>query len=245
VLGALSDEKFEAVIADARDKVVRAVRNAVREVEILQEREAYRARAEQGGTVEDLEALAASGFRAGVICPDFPWGFKTYSGKGKQRSADRRYDTWSLDRITAFAREFIPRLAAKDCALLLWSVWPEHPGALDVIKASGFEYKTAGFLWVKTEKDAKVITLDGDGLHWGMGYATRSNTEACLLATRGSPQRLSKDVHQVVIAPVGEHSAKPDEVYRRIERLYPGAYLELFARRERHRWMTWGNEITL
>jgi N6-adenosine-specific RNA methylase IME4 len=243
VLGALSDEEFEAVVADARDKAVRAVRNAVREVEILQEREAYRTRAEQGGTVEDLEALAASGFRAGVICPDFPWGFETYSGKGKQRSADRRYDTWSLERITAFAREFIPRLAAKDCALLFWSVWPEHPGALDVIKASGFEYKTAGFLWVKTEKDAKVITLDGDGLHWGMGYATRSNTEACLLATRGSPQRLSKDVHQVVIAPVGEHSAKPDEVYRRIERLYPGAYLELFARRERDRWTTWGNEI--
>jgi len=35
LLGALSDEKFEAVVADARDKVARAVRNAVREVEIL------------------------------------------------------------------------------------------------------------------------------------------------------------------------------------------------------------------
>src|SRR5215831_11994123 len=35
VLGRLSDEKFESVVADARDKVNRAYRNAVREVEIL------------------------------------------------------------------------------------------------------------------------------------------------------------------------------------------------------------------
>src|SRR5215831_6193470 len=116
--------------------------------------------------------------------------------------------------------------------------------ALEVIKACGFDYKTAGFLWVKTEKDAGVISLDGEGLHWGMGYHTRANTETCLLATRGSPQRLAKDVHQIVIAPVGdEHSAKPDEVYRRIERLYPGPYLELFARKPRDGWTTWGNEI--
>ena len=67
---------------------------------------------------------------------------------------------------------------------------------------------------------------------------------------RGLPARLADhrcvlrtDVHQVVIAPVGEHSEKPDEVYRRIERLYRGPYLELFARKEREGWKTWGNEL--
>jgi hypothetical protein len=79
-LGALSDEDFESVVADAHDKVARAVRNAVREVEILQERETYRGRSEQGSTVADIEALAASS----------PWSFEVYSRKGKQRSADRR-----------------------------------------------------------------------------------------------------------------------------------------------------------
>jgi N6-adenosine-specific RNA methylase IME4 len=243
ILSASSDENFEALVADAHDKVERAVRNAVREAEILQEREAYAARTEQGGTVAHLEALLAAGKTFGVICPDFPWEFEVYSGKGKQRSAERHYDTWPLERIKAFAHDFILRLAAKDCALLLWSVWPEHPGALEVIKACGFDYKTAGFLWVKTEKDAGVISFDGEGLHWGMGYHTRANTEPCLLATRGSPLRLAADVHQVVIAPVAEHSVKPDEVYRRIERLYPGPYLELFARKPREHWATWGDEI--
>jgi N6-adenosine-specific RNA methylase IME4 len=197
------------------------------------EHEVYAARTGQGGTVADLEALIKTGRTFGAICPDFPWEFEVYSGKGKQRSAERYYDTWPLERIKAFARDFIPRLAAKGCALLLWSVWPEHRGALEVIAACGFDYKTAGFLWVKTNPGVEVITLAGKGLFTGMGYATRSNSEACLPATRGSPLRISADVHQIIMAPVTEHSEKPDEVYRRIERLYPGPYLELFARKPR------------
>jgi hypothetical protein len=154
MLAAIPQEQFEGVVAEARGKVDRAVRNAVREVEIEQEREGYRARTKQGGTVTDLEALAASGFRAGVICPDFPWPFDVYSGKGKQRSAERHYDTWPLERIKAFAANYIPRLAAKDCALLLWAVRPELDGAIEVIEAcEGFEYKGDGFIWLKTTKN--------------------------------------------------------------------------------------------
>ncbi len=39
------------------------------------------------------------------------------------------------------------------------------------------------------------------------------------------------------------HSEKPEEVRRRIERLYAGPYLELFGRREAPGWWVWGNEI--
>ncbi len=241
-LAAIPEKQFEAVVADARCKVDRAVRNAVREVEIEQERTVYTARTEQGGTEAHLEALIQAGRTFGVIVPDFPWSFEVYSGKGKQRSAERHYDTWSLERIMAMA-PLIRALAADDCVLLLWAVSPEMPEAIKITEACGFDYKTVGFYWVKTTPNATLITLDGKGLHWGMGYHTRSNVEPCLLATRGSPPRLAADVHQVVIAPVGEHSAKPDEVYRRIERLYPGPRLELFARKPRDGWVTWGNEI--
>lgn len=240
VLGALSEEKFEQAVSDARAAATRSLQRIVNAAAIEQERELYRARIAHGGTIADLVALAASGFRAGVIVPDPPWPFETYSVQGRQRSPDRNYDTMTIDQIKALP---IAPLAADDCALLLWSVWPEHPGVLDVIAAWGFEYKTAAFIWMKTTKDATAITLDGDGLHWGMGFATRSNTEPCLLATRGRPLRLAADVHQVIIAPVGEHSAKPDEAYRRIERLYPAPFLELFARKPRAGWTTWGNEI--
>jgi N6-adenosine-specific RNA methylase IME4 len=65
-----------------------------------------------------------------------------------------------------------------------------------------------------------------------MGFWTRSNVELCLLATRGSPRRLDENVHSVVMAPVGRHSEKPEEVRKRIERLVPGPRLELFARKQ-------------
>jgi N6-adenosine-specific RNA methylase IME4 len=233
VLGKLSEEKFEQAISDARDAVTRAFKTVVNAAAIAQEREGYIARAAQGGTVTDLAALAASGFRAGVIYVDASWTFHTYSGKGKQRSAERHFDVMTLDAIKALP---VAPLAADDCALLLWAVWPELPGALDVIRAWGFQYQTAGFVWVKQN-------ASGDGLFTGMGYHTRANTESCLLATRGSPLRLAADVHQVIMAPVGAHSEKPEEVARRIERLYPAPYLEMFARKPREGWTTWGNEV--
>jgi N6-adenosine-specific RNA methylase IME4 len=63
------------------------------------------------------------------------------------------------------------------------------------------------------------------------------------LATKGSPLRLAADVHQVVMAPVPTHSTKPEEVRRRIERLYSGPRLELYARKETPNWTCWGDEI--
>jgi N6-adenosine-specific RNA methylase IME4 len=240
ILGALSDDKFEHAVTDAREATTRAFRNVVNAVAIEQERETYRARVETGATVSDLEALAASGLKFGVICPDPPWTFDVYSGKGKQRSAERHYDTASLDEIKALP---VAALAADDCALLLWAVWPNLNAALEVIAAWGFKYQTAGLLWVKTNEGAESVALDGTGLHWGMGYHSRANTEPLLLSSRGSPRRLSADVHQVVIAPAGQHSEKPSEAYSRIQRLYPGPFLELFGRKRREGWHVWGNEV--
>jgi N6-adenosine-specific RNA methylase IME4 len=139
----------------------------------------------------------------------------------------------SLDDIKALP---VASLAADDCALFLWGVCPEIPGALEVIEAWGFEFKTVGLNWIKQNRS-------GEDIFTGMGYWTRANSELRLLATRGSPQRLAMDVHQVLLAPVGEHSEKPDEAYHCIERLLAGPYLELFARNERPCWTCSWNEI--
>lgn len=192
----------------------------------------YEVRKELGHTIEDL---GATDKKYGVIYADPPWEFKVYSGKGKQRSADRHYDTQSLDFIKSLP---IQQLAADDCALFMWAVMPELPGALEVIKAWGFEYKTVGFTWVKD-----TATDDQDKLFWGMGYWTRANAELCLLATKGAPKRLNADVHQVILRPRTKHSQKPDEARRRIERLIGGPYIELFAREKADGWDAWGNEI--
>jgi N6-adenosine-specific RNA methylase IME4 len=73
----------------------------------------------------------------------------------------------------------------------------------------------------------------------------RANVEQCLLATRGSPPRMAKDVRRLVISPRREHSRKPDEIYGRIERLARGPYLELFSRQSREGWDAWGYQPVL
>jgi N6-adenosine-specific RNA methylase IME4 len=204
-----------------------------------------------------LAALIDAGLTYGVILADPPWPFATWSPKGKGRSAERHYDMMALDEIKALP---IAKLAARDCALFLWTIWPTMPIWNEVLEAWGFKYSGLGFLWLKVTPKATLIDLDalrcgrtGHGLHWGMGFGTRANTEPCLLARRGEPHRVAKNVHSVVIAPDGapdvviapvrEHSRKPDEVHERIERLFPGPYLELFARRAVPGWTVWGNEV--
>jgi len=130
----------------------------------------------------------------------------------------------------------VKELADDNCVLFLWCVDWGLEAALSVIQDWGFEFKAVAFTWVKQNRN-------GQGLFTGMGYWTRSNPEMCLLATKGKPKRLDTNVHQVVLAPVSKHSRKPDEVYERIERLVDGPRLELYARRRRPGWTSWGNEI--
>ena len=83
-----------------------------------------------------------------------------------------------------------------------------------MIEAWGFSYQTCAFDWIK-------LTADGEPM-MGMGYHTRSNSEPCLLATRGKPHRLSANVRKLIVSPRREHSRKPDEAYERIEGLCEG-----------------------
>jgi N6-adenosine-specific RNA methylase IME4 len=232
LLGAMDDAAFERKVTEARASASRVFRRAVREVEIAQEREERREKTFKGGNVADLSTLIASGYRAGAIAADPPWPFQTYSERSAH-AATEHYETMTLDAIKALP---VARLAAPDCALFLWVTWPNLAMWHEVIEAWGFHYSGLGFDWIK-------LKPAGEGLHWGNGYGTRANPEPCLLAKRGKPLRLDQGVHSVIIAPVMEHSRKPDEAYRRIERLYGGPYLELFARRPREGWTTWGNEI--
>lgn len=212
------------------------------EKEILEAAKAIRAdRVEQKRSVkiaatqaiaERNKALPIGERKYGVIYTDPPWSFDVWSGAGKDRAAENHYPTMTQAQIESLP---VAGLAADDCALFMWAVMPQLPEALAVIRAWGFEYKTCAFVWVKQTKDEERFAT-------GMGYWTRANAEVCLLATRGSPARLNADVHQVVMTPRMEHSAKPDEVAGRIQRLVPGPYLEMFARAQRDGWDVWGNQ---
>lgn len=172
----------------------------------------------------------------GLIAADPPWRYLTWSNKGMGKSADRHYGTMTLDDIKALP---VADVAAKDCILLLWCVNPMLDVGFDVMRAWGFTFKTVGFCWAKmTPRSSEWLPK----YHFGMGHWSRSNVEICLLGTRGKPKRQSKGVRQLIVAPVREHSRKPDEFLPAAERLANGPYLEMFSRTDRPGWTAFGNE---
>lgn len=181
----------------------------------------------------------------GAILADPPWHFAAWSkfkdlpDGSKTRATERYYSTMSKDQIAALP---VSEVAADDCVLFLWTCWPMLEDAWQAIHSWGFTYKTCAFDWMKAHAGQIEMFRDDYDVQVGMGYWTRSNTEPCLLATRGKPKRLHADVRQGIIAPRREHSRKPDGIHERIERLVAGPYLELFARQRRPGWDVWGNQ---
>ena len=177
----------------------------------------------------------------GAILADPPWGFKVWSGPEKKvasRGTVAPYKTMEMSEISALP---IADMAAENCALFCWVVWPTLPEALRIISSWGFNYKTCAFCWMKADP-YRLWALEED-VRMGLGYWTRANSEACLLATRGKPKRKSASVRQGIIEPIRQHSRKPDCVYSRIESLVEGPYLEIFARQRWPGWDSWGNEV--
>ena len=170
-----------------------------------------------------------------IIYADPPWTYKVWSKKGKGRSAENHYSCMKKDEIQALP---IKSISEKDAVLFLWVIYPCLLEGLELIEKWGFTYKTCGFSWVKMNKKKNTPFV-------GMGYYTRANNEICLLATKGKPlKRLKRNVEQVILSPIREHSRKPDEIRDRIVNLFGDLpRIELFARNTTEGWDVWGNEV--
>jgi N6-adenosine-specific RNA methylase IME4 len=170
-------------------------------------------------------------FRYGLIMADPPWLYKTWSNSGSPKNAENQYQCQSLDWVKSLP---VGDLAAPDCVLWLWATNPLLDKAFEVIKAWGFEFKTAGH-WSKKTRHGKQA--------FGTGYMLRCAGEPFLLATIGKPQT-ARNVRSVIEGPLREHSRKPDEAFEAADRLRPDVpRIELFSRQERPGWDVMGNEI--
>lgn len=187
-----------------------------------------------GNETFDFSPLPKKSYK--IIYADPNWRFKTYSDKGKGRSAENHYPTSTLEELASLPVESI---ADKDCVLFMWVTDPMLIDALNLAHAWSFQYKTVAFTWVKQNR-----TKSG---YWkGMGYWSRKNPEMCLLFTKGKPKRVNNNVEQLIISMRREHSRKPDEVKKRIVDLMGDLpRIELFARQSLDKgWDYWGNETT-
>jgi N6-adenosine-specific RNA methylase IME4 len=157
-----------------------------------------------------------------TILVDPPWDIQQIGARG----AIKHYNLMTLDRIKQMP---IADLMTDDAHLWLWVTNATLRQGYEVAEAWGFTVRSP-LTWVKFKL--------------GLGNYLRNSTEHLLFATRGKAPVQYRSQPTWIQAPVQDHSHKPEEQYALIERVSPGPYLELFARRPQPGWSAWGNQIS-
>lgn len=162
-----------------------------------------------------------------TIVADPPWR-QTLTGKYLKLRHKRRmvlpYPTMTVDEICALP---VAEQADIGCHLWLWTTNEFIEAGFSVMRAWGFKY-LAPIVWVKPSGCGNYFIHRTQMILFGY-------KERCVFPK-------ARYIPNVIFATEGSHSEKPAESYGLIEAVSDGPYLELFARRTRLGWSTWGNE---
>ncbi|WP_412506173.1 MT-A70 family methyltransferase [Roseovarius sp. SYSU LYC5161] len=162
-----------------------------------------------------------------IIVMDPPWRFSSNSADRPGRNARRHYRCMRDDEIAALP---VPQIVGRDALLFLWVTVPILERAMRIPPAWGFRY-VSQLVWVKDRP--------------ATGFWSRNRHEPVLIYRRGkfpcpSPAPFTDSVF---FAKKRQHSRKPEILQDRIDAVWPQARkLEMFARRPRAGWETWGND---
>ncbi len=156
----------------------------------------------------------------------------TWWGRHRGGSVELPYETMTLDEIAALQ---VSDLAASNAHLYVWTTNRFLEETYEIVR--GWNFHPAQLLvWCKPPMGI------------GFGGAFTTTTEFILFARRGTPARTprqdsswwewSRPYENGHIA----HSAKPEAFLDLVEQVSPAPRLEMFARRQRLGWDTWGDE---
>jgi N6-adenosine-specific RNA methylase IME4 len=180
------------------------------------------------GIAESLESLIEEGKQFSTIYADPPWAYQNQGTRGAT-SGIYKVKEWKMT-LEELSELPIPALTAENAHLHLWTTNAFLPDSFNLIEAWGFEYKSV-FVWVKPQL--------GIGNYWRVSH------EFLMLGTKGKnitfPDNAAEKSWRELRR--GKHSQKPEEIAEILEKVSPGPYLELFARRPRKGWTVWGNEV--
>jgi N6-adenosine-specific RNA methylase IME4 len=156
----------------------------------------------------------------------------TWWGRHRGGSVKLPYATMTLDAIAAVP---VADAAEKDAHLYVWTTNRFLEETYGLVRGWGF-------------RPAQMLVWCKPPMGVGFGGAFTTTTEFVLFARRGtlahaarqdsSWWQWSRPYENGHIA----HSAKPDAFLDLVEQVSPGPYLEMFSRRARLGWMTWGDE---
>lgn len=171
--------------------------------------------------------MAAGRYR--TIVADPPWEYDegtgaSYSTRGR-RNCDLPYPSMTVDEIAALP---VHELADKRSTLFLWTTNRYLEDAFHICREWRFPH-IATLVWTKQR-----------GL--GSGGVFYSNIEFVLYCRRPQVAAPARIHSRWFDWGRSEHSRKPEAFLDMVESVSPGPYLEMFARRQRLGWDTWGNE---
>ncbi len=166
-----------------------------------------------------------------TIVADPPWEYESFislwPSRNKRAKRPLPYASMSLWEIGALPVDELADEAG--CNLFLWTTNRYLPFAFPLLDHWGFEYRQT-ITWAKT-----------NAAPWS-GSVAPNSTEFLLLACRGPSAMRGRVASSVVTHPKMEHSQKPEVFLDLVEQVSVGPYLEMFARRQRLGWDTWGDE---
>lgn len=131
----------------------------------------------------------------------------------------------------------VASLAEPEAYLFLWTTTRYLESAFQVCRAWTFVPRQT-LVWCKPP------------MGQGPGGMFATTTEFVVIAQRIGPASHARGRRTNGVRvptswfqwPRGAHSAKPEAFIDTVEQVAPGPYLEMFARRQRLGWDTWGNE---
>lgn len=225
-VASLPQEKFEQHIVETKE-----AGKELTTADVLREAKAVQSRTERTAKINEIAKkntpLNTETDRLyPIVYADPPWQYE--HSETDSRKIENQYPTMTIQAICELP---VGNIAAPDAVLFLWTTSPKLAESMNVISAWGFVYRTC-IVWDKERM--------------GMGYYARQQHELLLIAARGSipvPKPENRPASIVRIKRDNEHSAKPEEFYSLIERMYPEYdRIELFARNGREGWFSWGNQ---
>lgn len=168
-----------------------------------------------------------------TIVADPPWeygksrGFSWRAGRPSgERGAMLSYPTLTVAEIAALP---VAELANADAHLYLWTTQRYLWDAREIVRTWEF-------------KPSTILTWCKPPTGFSLGGTFGKASEFVLFARRGKLAAKTRTNRDWWEWSRGEHSAKPEAFLDLVESVSPGPYLELFARRNRLGWDTWGNE---
>jgi len=157
-----------------------------------------------------------------LVVIDPPWKYDAEYDSNDRRvsSPYPELDISELKKIDCFA---------DDCVLWLWTTHKFIWTARQLLGKWGFKYK-AILVWDKEKM--------------GMGHWLRCQSEFCLLGIKGKPEWELYDERDIIRSARNNHSEKPDEFYKMIEKMCPAQKkIDIFARKKREGWEVFGDEL--